>query len=252
MKDLKKAKKDALEAIKLFKSLKYPRFEKKTEYFSLFGEHPFYSDKIITCVGHRCLPRNDYRNHFKEYFREGSTAEFVVKDGKSYTVGALARVLDNRYFFSKTSQQHVKFIEKQLFNPFYNNIAQAIEIYEGIVRCIEILENNKFCEEKLHKPVLDKRKKKYEGTGATEAPRGMLFHKFNFDSKGYCTYADITTPTSQNLQTIEEAILEYLPMLLSGNLSKTQIKLEISKLIRAYDPCISCSTHFLEIEWEES
>ena len=248
LKQLRDAKKDAQETVKLFKSLKCPKFEKKTEYFSLFGEKPFYSDKIIKCVGHRCLPTNDYQTHFKEYLKHGSTSEFVVKSGKSYTVGALARVLDNRYFLSKRSQQYTKFIEKQLFNPFMNNLAQAIEIYEGIVRCIDILECNKFKQEP--RPKIKPRKA--TGIGASEAPRGMLFHTYKFDINGCCTFADITTPTSQNLQTMEEAIKEYIDLMLNKKTPKDKIKHEIQKLIRAYDPCMSCSTHFLELKWEES
>jgi coenzyme F420-reducing hydrogenase alpha subunit len=84
---------------------------------------------------------------------------------------------------------------------------------------------------------------------AIEAPRGILFHEYKFDGEGNCTFANITTPTTQNLQHIEEAIKEYLQEILGR--APDEIKKEIEKLIRAYDPCISCSTHFLELNWEE-
>ena len=84
------------------------------------------------------------------------------------------------------------------------------------------------------------------GVSATEAPRGILFHKYKFKD-GKCTFANITTPTTQNLQNIEDGLKIYVTQLLKQGIEETKLKLEIEKLIRAYDPCISCSTHFLEL-----
>jgi coenzyme F420-reducing hydrogenase alpha subunit len=124
--------------------------------------------------------------------------------------------------------------------------AQALEILEGINRSIVILSN---LELKPEAPMEAKVKPcACEGIAACEAPRGILFHRYKFDDKGYCTLADITTPTTQNLQHMEEAIKDYLQEILGR--SPSEIKQEIEKLIRAYDPCISCSTHFLQIEVE--
>ena len=120
--------------------------------------------------------------------------------------------------------------------------AQAIEIYEGIEQAINILQTLKIKEEPLPEITI----KDATGISATEAPRGILFHKYKFKN-GKCTFANITTPTTQNLQNIEDALRIYIPQLLKQGLEEEQLKLEIEKLIRAYDPCISCSTHFLEL-----
>ncbi len=240
---LKSVEPDAKKTVELFMGLKYPEFERETSLVALSGGPYFDSHDIASCKENKCMLTKDYEKYFKEFFQEGSTAEFVTKEGKSYMVGAIARLYNNR---SKLSDESRKMADKILAvrSPYMNNPAQAIEIYEGIRRCIDILENLRL---KQEKPVQIKLKA-CSGVGATEAPRGILFHKYSFDKDGYCTYANITTPTSQNLLTLQEAIKLFLPTVLEKN--ELQIKLDIEKLIRAYDPCISCSTHFLELNLE--
>jgi coenzyme F420-reducing hydrogenase alpha subunit len=94
--------------------------------------------------------------------------------------------------------------------------------------------------------------KKARGIAAVEAPRGILFHDYTFDEKGFLEKANIVTPTAQNLRNMEEDIKAYLELLLKEEKPKDEIVLEIEKLIRAYDPCFSCSTHFLDVTWKET
>jgi len=244
IKDLRLIVSDAEETIKLFQSLEYPNFEKESDKFALSGNSYFYSDKIISCQGNVCIPTNDYEKHFKEYFKSGSTAEFARRKGKAYTVGALSRTTVNKNIASdKLKKEIIKLNPK---NPFHNNIAQALELYEGLHQAIKILSNIKI---KPETPV-EIIPKATTGIGTLEAPRGILFHKYRFNKNGICKFANITTPTTQNLPHLQEAIREYLPQLF--HLEEEQIKLEIEKLIRAYDPCISCSTHFLEFKLERT
>ena len=244
IKDLSLIKSDAEQTIKLFKGLDYPDFKKESDKFALTGNSYFYSDKVISCKGNLCIQTNEYDQHFKEYFKSGSTAEFAWRKGKSYAVGALARLTVNKSVLSEYSKKIVNDLDPD--NPFHNNIAQAIELYEGIIQAIKILKNLKLKNEKLKEIKL----KACEGIGALEAPRGILFHKYKFNKKGICKFANITTPTTQNLPHLEQAIKEYLPCILDK--SEEEIKLQIEKLIRAYDPCISCSTHFLEFKLERT
>ena len=88
------------------------------------------------------------------------------------------------------------------------------------------------------------------GVGVVEVPRGILFHTYTIDEKGYITKANIMTPTSQNLKNMEKDVRTYLQHLLDHGAKKADIPLELEKLIRAYDPCFSCSTHFLKVEWD--
>jgi sulfhydrogenase subunit alpha len=246
LQELKDAKQDALETVRFFSGLDYPAVKNDSPYFALKGGSYFYSDKLVNCKGGACFEVKDYKQHFKEYLRQGSTAEFATQEGKSYFVGALARVSNNRDLLSPESAELAGIIFADDKNPFMNIPAQAVEVLEGINRCIEILSSLEVAQEA---PVEAKiRPCACEGIAACEAPRGVLFHHYKFDDNGHCTYADITTPTTQNLQHLEEAIKGYLPSILGR--SPDEIKLEMEKLIRAYDPCISCSTHFLEIEFE--
>ena len=245
--DLKRCKEDAVETVKLFIGLSYPEFELETPHFALTGGTYFDSDTLLRCEKGKCFPTKSYKQHFKEYLRAGSTAEFATKEGKSYFVGALARLCNNCELLSKEAKQYAMNLCGKQNNPFMNIPAQAIEILDGINRCIVILSN---LELKKEKPVeMSVKPCACEGIAACEAPRGTLFHHYKFDDKGYCTFADITTPTTQNLKNIEDAIKTYLPSILGR--SPEEIKREIEKTIRAYDPCISCSTHFLDLEWEE-
>jgi sulfhydrogenase subunit alpha len=247
LEELKRCKMDAVETVKMFMDINYPDFERKTPHFALGGGSYFYSDSIVRCEGGTCFETKDYASHFKEYLRAGSTAEFATQEGKSYFVGALARISNNIELMSSEAQQYAKKICEKENNPFMNIPAQALEVLEGINRAIVILSNIKLVEEQpaefTVKPC------ECSGISAIEAPRGILFHEYRFDPAGNCTFANITTPTTQNLKYIEESIKEYLQEILGRG--PDEIKKEIEKLIRAYDPCISCSTHFLELNWEE-
>jgi coenzyme F420-reducing hydrogenase alpha subunit len=200
----------------------------------------------ISCVSGQCLITKDYDKHLKEFFNPDSTAKFVQIAGKSYAVGALARINNNLKFLSKDAKKIITSnkIKFPNYNPFFNNFAQAVETVHLFDRCIEILTKLKLKEEPLPKI----KPKAGRGIGVLEAPRGILFHDYTFNKKGEVVKANIITPTSQNLMNIENDIKDFLPGLLKYK--KPRIALELEKLIRAYDPCISCSTHFLEVKWE--
>lgn len=240
---LKKLKEDAIKTVLLFKSLKYPSFLRETRYFALESDRFDYLNGSISCVGGLCVPTKGYEHHFKEYFT-GSAAKHVVVEGKSYMVGALARLNNNYKKLSKDARDLLKDIDLPNNSPFMNIIAQTIEVVQCFDRCIEILESLELKEEELPKVNL----KEARGVGVSEAPRGILFHDYTFDKNGLVTKANIITPTAQNLRSMEDDIKKFLPGILSNK--KEKIILDLEKLIRAYDPCISCSAHFLEVKFE--
>ena len=125
------------------------------------------------------------------------------------------------------------------------NIARAIEVIHYIDEIIGILE-------KLLRPRLKEKKREIkvragEGIAATEAPRGTLYYHFKLDKSGEIRYANIVTPTVQNLENMEKDLRALVPQLLT--LPKKKLILTLEELIRAYDPCITCSTHFLEVKF---
>jgi sulfhydrogenase subunit alpha len=244
---LKDALPDAVAAAKLFSKLKYPSFREKETYFSIMekGVYPMLTGSLY-CSDGDVYDRKDFDKFFKEYHESRSTANFVIREGSSYMVGSLARMNNNHALLSKSAKKLV--VESKIKlpsdNPFHIPFAQAIETVHYIETVIGILSNFKVVDEKP----LEMKPKAGRGVGVTEAPRGFLIHEYWIDDKGVITKANIVTPTAQNLKCIEESIKHLLPSLLK--LDNKELVVEVEKLIRSFDPCFSCSTHFLEVEFE--
>jgi coenzyme F420-reducing hydrogenase alpha subunit len=90
------------------------------------------------------------------------------------------------------------------------------------------------------------------GVGIVEAPRGVLIHEFDLDEKGRVRDANLIIPTNQNLANIEADLRGLVPPMLAQQATRDEITARLEMLVRAYDPCISCATHFLDIDWVES
>jgi sulfhydrogenase subunit alpha len=243
---LESVKKDAIATVRLFASLKNKDFINDCEYFSLHDEteYAMLNGPIISSKTR--FNQEQYLDYFREYHNEYSTANFVVKDNKSYMVGSLSRINNN---FDKLSADAMKAVVKTgiVFpnkNPFMNNLCQAVEIIHSIEHAAAICRTLNPVNEKPIKPVV----RCGRGVSAIEVPRGILFHDYTLDDKGIITHANIITPTAQNLKNMEDSIRNFIPSLLSLK-SEEKINLEIEKMIRSYDPCFSCSTHFLKVKW---
>ncbi|MFC1648843.1 Ni/Fe hydrogenase subunit alpha [Nanoarchaeota archaeon] len=245
-KRLEDAVPDAEETLKLFCSLKYPKYEFDTQFFSLTSNDEYALLEGDILAGGKVFKEKDYRNYIKEHHDPDNTANFVVKEGKSYMVGALARINNNKNFLSARTKQllHKADIEFPSKNPFYNNIAQAAELLHYFEHAIKLLEKLQVQPEK---PV-EYELRAGQGVAAVEVPRGTLWHEYELDDKGQITYANIVTPTAQNLRNMQEDIKNYIPNLLNEN--KQELILDIEMLIRAYDPCFSCASHFLKVKFE--
>jgi coenzyme F420-reducing hydrogenase alpha subunit len=89
------------------------------------------------------------------------------------------------------------------------------------------------------------------GISAVEAPRGILYHDYTINDKGFVEKCNIITPTAQNLRAIEANVAQLIEHMLRQKAGKDKIILEVEKLIRAYDPCFSCSAHFLKVKWKQ-
>jgi len=166
---------------------------------------------------------------------------------KTYMVGALARLnLNKNNLHANTKKDAAKYLK--LFpsnNIFHNNIAQAIETLHAVDHSIEIIEKNNFQQEEPQKVI----PKEATGIGVIEAPRGILFYRLFINADGTIKEGNIITPTQQNQINMELDIKELVEKNID-KLTKEQIELEMEKLIRSYDPCISCATHFLKVNWD--
>lgn len=242
--ELEKSKNVIIKTIKLFSSLNYPNLERETEYLSLKQQDNYatISGKITSSSG--LIEDDDYKKHLKENIKEYATSKFVLQDNKPYITGAIARINNNFNNLNEEPKSFLKNFKLPFNNPYHNNIAQSIEMLHLTDRAIDLI--NKL---PLNQNIQPLKIKPGTGVSAVEAPRGTLFHEYKINNQGKITYCNIITPTAQNLNMMEQDITAIVNQALLHNKTRKQIVDEIEKLIRAYDPCFSCSTHFLKVRW---
>ena len=139
-------------------------------------------------------------------------------------------------------------------NPYLNTVAQLVECFHSLEDGIAILEDfkRKGIDRKEEIVVVLNEKgvipvKAGNGVGAVEVPRGVLFHNYEVDGKGIIKKANCIIPTNQNINNIESDMKKLVPEILDK--TDEEITLLLEMLVRAYDPCISCSVHFLDVKF---
>lgn len=194
------------------------------------------------------INEKEFGNHLNAVIIPYSHARGFSYDEQLMMVGAIARLtLGKQYLHPKTIESVKDLLP--LFptkNLFYNNLAQAIEILHSIDQSIEIIENLQTIQPEA--PVKGALKES-TGVGVIEAPRGTLYYKLEIDGKGVVKRGEIVVPTGQNQVIMERAIREIVEDLLSKNAVQEKIIYEVEKFIRAFDPCMSCASHFLKVRW---
>jgi coenzyme F420-reducing hydrogenase alpha subunit len=250
LKCFRRARKDALDTADLLASLEMPSFERETEYLALRkGEmFPIYDGEEIASTDGLSFPVMNYHEQIKEFVVPHSTAKHSVRksSGRSFSVGPLARINLNGRYLSDAARDWmggagVRFPSS---SPFMNNIARAVEVIHYIDEVASALERLLGAGLAEERPEVKMRAG--EGIAATEAPRGTLYYHFKLNGEGRIEYADIITPTAQNLENMEEDLRALAPKLLE--LPRKEMVLILEELIRAYDPCITCSTHLLQVK----
>ncbi|MBU2576503.1 MAG: nickel-dependent hydrogenase large subunit [Nanoarchaeota archaeon] len=221
-------------------------FKRKTNYVGLVNnDYNFLEGKLKTARGTE-IPEEKFADHLDRVVLPYSHATAFAFESKEYLVGALARMNINKDHLNPHTQ---KYIEKYLkvfpsTNVFDSNLAQAIEMLNITDNSINILNT----EIKPEKPITIIPKKS-TGVGVIEAPRGTLYYRLDLDEKGIVTFADLCIPTQQNILHMEKSISAYVESLIKKDKTKEEISFEVEKMIRAYDPCMSCAAHFLKIDW---
>lgn len=225
--------------------LEFPNFEPETEFVSLRhpDEYPLFEGRLVGSQGlDIAIP--EFETTFEEIHEQHAHALHCRRDGGCYQVGPIARFNLNRDRLTPEAAGLAKALRmpKEVRNPFHSIIVRAIETVFAIEEAIRILERYE-APDRAHVPVTVRAS---EGYGCSEAPRGICWHKYAMDDAGSVTYARIVPPTSQNQARIEQDLREYVPSLL--DLDDEQLKWKCEQAIRNYDPCISCATHFLDLE----
>ncbi|MFH1364431.1 MAG: nickel-dependent hydrogenase large subunit, partial [Candidatus Aenigmatarchaeota archaeon] len=168
-------------------------------------------------------------------------------EGQPYMVGALSRMNLNKSSLHKDTKRDLANVLK-IFpsnNVFHNNLAQAIEILHCIDRSIELIETAELKTE--HIPEL--KHKITSGVGVIEAPRGTLYYMISMKSDGTIGYGNLVIPTAQNQLMMGRDVKNLVESILDKH--RSHVEYELEKLIRAYDPCMSCAAHFLKVKWDE-
>lgn len=242
---LKESLNDAAALVGWTASLQLP--DNTHEFINVALRHPYeypMNEGRITSTAGLDIAIDQFNEYFKEQHVPYSNALHCHLQGKPYLVGPLARVNIN---FDRLpdkvtdllSQTHIKFPS---YNMCHSVVARAIEIYYAFLETIRILE----AYQPTDTPYVEATPRAGVGFGCTEAPRGMLWQTYTLDEKGIVKQTQIIPPTSQNQARIEEDL--HISLTQYGlNKSVDEIRAYSELIIRNYDPCISCSTHFLDL-----
>jgi coenzyme F420-reducing hydrogenase alpha subunit len=201
---------------------------------------------VLSSTG-KSIPVEDFDRHYLEtHVRHSNALHSHTVNGRPYITGPLARLNLNHEQLGAEAQMLLEGsdVELPLTNPYKQLLARAIELVEVYSEAVRLV--------KSYNPQGPSRMpfqvKAGEGASASEAPRGLLFHRYVIDEDGSVRYARIVPPTAQNLPRIEADLWLLAPSLLEMPQEKATLACE--HLVRSYDPCISCATHFLKLKVE--
>ncbi len=249
--DLRWARDAAIESTRWVAGFDFPEFNIDCELVSLLhpDEYPM-NEGRITSTQYPSISVDEYEDEFSEHHVRHSTALQSTRreTNSTYLLGPLARLELNHERLSPLARQLFAEVcpPLPLRNRFHSIIARSIEVVHAIDEAIGIIESYVPPRE----PYTAYRPFESSGCASTEAPRGMIYHRYEINGDGTVASSKIVPPTSQNQLQIESDLREFLPRLLHQ--SDETVASECEKLIRNYDPCISCSTHFLKLKMERT
>jgi sulfhydrogenase subunit alpha len=227
---------------------KFPVFERPTEYIALHSdeEYGLYDGDVQSVLpdGTRQVYKvADYRGVTNEYVDARSTAKYARNKLASYLVGALARYNNNYHQLHPEAKKLADGLgfEGFCFNPYLNSAVQVVETVHSVHESIRLLDEllaDGVAAEAPGKPT-----RFGTGSSAVEVPRGILFHHYSYDEDFTCLGGDCIIPTNQNHANIQLDFEKLIPEMLAAEKDEKEMELGLEMLVRAYDPCISCSVH---------
>jgi coenzyme F420-reducing hydrogenase alpha subunit len=239
----------SIEVLKLVAGFEFPDFEMPYEHVCLQhpDEFPMNGGNVVSSQGLH-LPVEEFEQHFEERHCRQSTALHSVRlpEETSYLVGPLPRVNNCFAQLSPTAKREAEAcgIEFPTNNNFQSIVARAIEVVDAFEEAIELVK-------KYHPPAISRIEytpHAGEGCHATEAPRGLIYHRYRIGEDGLIAEAKIVPPTSQNQGQIEDDLRAFVPTVIDHDDADATRRCE--HMIRNYDPCISCATHFLNVTFD--
>ncbi|MCP5468790.1 MAG: Ni/Fe hydrogenase subunit alpha [Deltaproteobacteria bacterium] len=244
---LEKAREAALETLHWAAQFDFPDFEQDYEFVALSHteEYPFNEGRIISNRG-LDISVEEFEDYFQEQQVEYSNALHCLLRGKPYFVGPMARFNLNFEKFSPVVQQAANSIGllPGLKNPFKSILVRSLEVLHACEEALRIVQNYQEASSATIKISASAGK----GYACTEAPRGLLYHRYHINSQELIEEAKIVPPTSQNQKIIEDDLFKLLEH--SLHLEEEKLQEYCEHAVRNYDPCISCATHFLKLQVE--
>jgi coenzyme F420-reducing hydrogenase alpha subunit len=247
--DLEWAKEASREAVRVVAGLDFPELEQDYEFVALDADGEYPIDRGARLISNRGLdiPISEFYEHVVEEHVEHSNALHArLRERGAYLVGPLARYALHRGLLSPDALAAADEVglEPVVLNPFRSIIVRAVELVHACDEALRLIA----AYEQPPAPAIDVVPRAGWGHGASEAPRGTLYHRYRLDEAGTILDAKIVPPTSQNQKMIEEDLFAFV----SGHadLGEEEMRLRCEQAIRNYDPCISCATHFLTLEVE--
>ncbi|MBI2928177.1 MAG: Ni/Fe hydrogenase subunit alpha [Verrucomicrobia bacterium] len=242
---LKWARDESVAMTKLVATFNFPDFEQDYEFVALRhpSEYPFNEGRLVSNKG-LDIDVRDYDQHFaEEHVKHSNALHSVLKARGNYFVGPLARYALNFDRLSPLAQQAARDagLNGACRNPFKSIIVRAIEVVYACDEALRIIAQF----DPQQQPCVAVPPRAGVGFGCTEAPRGILYHRYRLDDDGVIQDAKIVPPTSQNQKTIESDLRQFVPKFI--DLPEDKLTWQCEQAIRNYDPCISCATHFLKL-----
>ena len=245
---LKWARDAALEAVRWTATLPFPDFEQDYEFVALRhpDEYAITEGRLVSNKG-LDIAVSEYDDHFvEEHVPYTNALHSVLKERGVYLVGPLARYNVNFDKLSPLAQQAARDagLGPVCLNPFKSIIVRSVEILYAYDEALRIIDEYEMPE----KPAVEVQPRAGTGYGCTEAPRGILYHRYRVDDQGVILDAKIVAPTSQNQKSVESDLWQFVPKYM--DLPPDELTWRCEQAIRNYDPCISCSAHFLKLHIE--
>ncbi|MDW3178260.1 MAG: Ni/Fe hydrogenase subunit alpha [Acidimicrobiia bacterium] len=247
---LLQARETCVELIRWTAGFDFPDLQQDYEFVSLRheSEYPFNEGRIVSNKG-LDIDASEFEQHsLEEHVAHSTALHSRLKDRGWYHVGPLARWANNFDLLSSDIQEFAAEvgIAPVENNPFKSIVVRGLETLHAIDESLRIVDGYA----PPAKSFVDVPARAGVGWSATEAPRGMLYHRYEIDDEGIILAAQIIPPTAQNQPTIESDLRRFVEENL--HLDHEELQLRCEQSIRNYDPCISCSTHFLTLTIDKS
>jgi coenzyme F420-reducing hydrogenase alpha subunit len=246
--DLQWALEISLATVKLVAGFEFPEFEQDYEFVALThpDEYAVTEGRLVSNRGLN-IDAAEYEDHFVEqHLKHSNALHSVVRGRGSYLVGPMARFNLNFDKLPAMAREAAKAagLAPPVKNPFRSIVVRAVELVFACAEALRIVRDY----EPPAKPRVEAVARSGVGQAITEAPRGILYHRYALDEHGLILAAKIVPPTSQNQKRIEDDLREFAAQMASWPIEDATLKCE--QAIRNYDPCISCATHCLRLEVE--